>query len=1604
MFKKLNFILDHKRYYIGLAIILGISLIYAGYGLLNRSPGSTPLFTKTVIANLSLKPLKTNTFGMEKDSEILLASQTSININSIRKNLNIEPPIDYEISKRASNEVLIKFSEPLDENEVYKFSLKGNDGLDRDYSWAYQVRAPFQVISSIPAEKATYVKKNTVIEFTTNREGFDNPSKFIKFEPPINFAVEENGKSIIVKPQQSQMENSKIYKVSLLKGLKVKETNEELMEDYSTEFFTEPLEETRRDFNFNQDFYEVNLTEKPLLEVSAESSVGKTVKLSLYKFTDPIKFSEAYNDLIGKRSWSYYVSVDSTKLAKYNSNKLSELSLPVISKGSSEYIELTNPLPNAYYLLIGQLGNSISGAVLQSTKTISFLSLSPTKSLVWLNDLSTKKPLTGKTFSLLGGDQIGKTDEKGILLFETPNKIKAELEVSGQSGYTFLCADTGETVPLLIPSEKIVGYSRVNNSYKYNSFIAVDRPIYKKTDKVNFWGVLKDRTGIPVTNVKMELGSYNTERPFYQKNLQISNYGTFGDSLEFQDLAPGNYYLNLCVSDKCIATSVISVATYVKPAYKLKTTPNKEAIYSGDVVNFTVKAELFDGTPVPNTDIKYRGSGSYGTSDLTGVAKTNSNGEANFALKPVYTDKENYPHLYSIEVSPVNAEESDINDYTYIYVFQSSVLLTADAEKDKLKIEANNVVLDKTNYLGSAVPDQKINGTIYWQEDVKTPGGEVYNPITKLMEVRYNYSTVEHKIKEFSVTTKSDGRAIYDLNDLDKNKNYKIILSTSDKTGRVTEDQVYYRQSLNSNYTDDFLKLEDTEDSIEGSSKKYKVGESTLLKLKHNSRVLPAESSYLFFSAQNGLVSYQASSRPQYSRTFTQNDVPNVSVAGVWFDNQYLYQSNIVNLVFDQNEKKLTISVKSDKEKYKPREVVKLDIQVKDPNGQGKKAQLNLGIIDDALNSVTREYYKDDILNSIYRYIYANFTSRSSHKSLLSQDGGKGGGGGDELRSEIIDLAYWGTIETDNNGKAHIEFKLPDNITSFRASAYAVSQDLYAGQDESLITVTKPLIVDATLNQTYLEGDQVTLKMRAFGATDSQTKFSATAGSLKVNEKNIGADQNGNVYIKLGKLPVGKHNIIVTAQNGENVDRLLKKIEVVKSYYSVTKQNYYELTDKLNEFDIDPNGRTKLVFVDQGKGEALYYLNGLYYQTGERSDQIVTRNVASDLLKSAFQQDNISPFTSINNYQRENGGIALLPYGGDNLELTAKLVDLGADVDRVKVINYLTKSLTDAKTDTDRRAMALYGLASLDQPFLDKLQTMKKIDLTLLQANYTALGLIKLGDFEGAREVYTSKIVPNLVQSGKFIKAKEENENKQIKLSADSAIVATELNTAEAPSLRRFIRSYNLTDDLLVMEKALIARALSSKPAEQASYGYELNGKVTTTILDPGKSSSLSLTSQQVKQIKFSNIKGNIGLISTYSIYQKPSSAQLNKKLTLTRKYLKNGSPASTFNEGDVIEIQLSATVPNKNDSIYIIEDYLPSGLKLFTGLEMYTKEGIARPFQVDGQEVKFMLFNDKSQKTINYKARVVSKGTFKAEAATLMSGKNTADLTISGENTITIK
>ena len=183
--------------------------------------------------------------------------------------------------------------------------------------------------------------------------------------------------------------------------------------------------------------------------------------------------------------------------------------------------------------------------------------------------------------------------------------------------------------------------------------------------------------------------------------------------------------------------------------------------------------------------------------------------------------------------------------------------------------------------------------------------------------------------------------------------------------------------------------------------------------------------------------------------------------------------------------KRLAVTVQPLAPEYRPGDSARVRLHVADAGGMGRRAEVTLWAVDEGVLALTG-YKTPDPLDLLYRERGLGMRLASNLVAVAPQipEGEKGrrnpgGGGGadaaDVLRSRFKTTAFFlGSVVTDAQGNAVATAKLPDNLTTFRVMAVAVTQGDRFGSGDAKMLVTRPLVARPALPRFLRPGDEFT--------------------------------------------------------------------------------------------------------------------------------------------------------------------------------------------------------------------------------------------------------------------------------------------------------------------------------------------------------------------------------------------------------------------------------------------------------------------------------------------------------------------------------------------------
>src|SRR5438034_303546 len=183
--------------------------------------------------------------------------------------------------------------------------------------------------------------------------------------------------------------------------------------------------------------------------------------------------------------------------------------------------------------------------------------------------------------------------------------------------------------------------------------------------------------------------------------------------------------------------------------------------------------------------------------------------------------------------------------------------------------------------------------------------------------------------------------------------------------------------------------------------------------------------------------------------------------------------------------KRLTVDVQPASPEYRPGDSARIALRVRDTRGAGRRAEVTLWAVDEGVLALTG-FKTPDPIDLLYQPRGLGMQLASNLTAVAAQivEGEKGqrapgGGGGMDvegiLRSRFQTTAFFlRAVVTDSAGRAVATVKLPDNLTTFRVMAVAVTAGDRYGKGEAKLLVTRPLLARPALPRFDREGDQFT--------------------------------------------------------------------------------------------------------------------------------------------------------------------------------------------------------------------------------------------------------------------------------------------------------------------------------------------------------------------------------------------------------------------------------------------------------------------------------------------------------------------------------------------------
>ena len=811
--------------------------------------------------------------------------------------------------------------------------------------------------------------------------------------------------------------------------------------------------------------------------------------------------------------------------------------------------------------------------------------------LAWVTNLNTGAPLSGvsvsfrdNTFAEIATAQTGSGDEAGQAFATFPESYRP---------YNLLYALVGEPGS---PGAFGVAWSEMSygiNAYDFNlpgryqaepffAYLYTDRPIYRPGQMVFYKGIVRRdddaRYSLSAGLSRVNLNIFNSQgQQVLSATAPLDGGGSFHGQFALDNGAPtGQYYLQVCIpksnvqqgESPCSYYSVpFLVSAYRAPEFEVVAATDKADYRDGEAIDATFDARYFFGGNVAGARVqwallasdyffdRYTGPGGYtfgdfdytarafGFNELIASGEGVTDARGRFSLRlPANLSKRKTSARLTLEASVTDANDQSVSTRVSV-VAHKGALYFGIAPREYVQSVGAEVTADviAVDWSGQPQPNApavvSFNRRQWFTTQEQDPYGSLY----------YTSLPSDTEVVSVTVTTDADGKATASFTPQEGGE-YHIVVSGADASPAGAS--VYV-----SSYGEYVAWRVDNNDRIELKSDKrsYRVGE--MARVLVPSPFQGATSALLTIERGNIIERKTITLR-------TNSDILDIPIEADFAPNVYVsvlvvkgvdntnpvpaYRLGYTAFSVEPTQFALNIVITPDRAQYAPRDTATYDIRVTDDAGNPVQAELSLALVDKAVLSlvdsnvqpILEAFYGERPL-SVRTADTLNVNVDRITQRVAAAEGKGGGGGGEALadaqftRQNFKDTAYWeAAIQTDADGRARVQVILPDNLTTWTMTAWAVTPDTRVGQATSEVIATRPLLVRPVTPRFFVAGDVVTLGAVVNNNTTADLDVRVALASTNLTL--IGGNAIQQVNVKAGGTARVDWNVVV--QDGTSAE------------------------------------------------------------------------------------------------------------------------------------------------------------------------------------------------------------------------------------------------------------------------------------------------------------------------------------------------------------------------------------------------------------------------------------------------------------------------------------
>jgi uncharacterized protein YfaS (alpha-2-macroglobulin family) len=1026
-------------------------------------------------------------------------------------------------------------------------------------------------------------------------------------------------------------------------------------------------------------------------------------------------------------------------------------------------------LPPGAYLIRASAGGVEKRTWLAVTRIALLAKRSRQELLVYATEAASGRPVGGLALSLAdahGARRGGRTGADGVLRVPT----------SGAAGNVWIHGTAEGSPAFALTGEPAA-------ADPYTVYTVTDRPIYRPGHMVQYKATVRRRVeavapggfvyrpyaGPAVVEIRDATDALVARRP-----VTTSAAGSL--SGEFQlaaEPALGNWHLNVVLGEYH-AYGGFLVEAYRKPEMQVSVRFDRAHYPGGAAVPATVAAQYYFGQPVARAGVQYqiRFAGDPAEPPYEGQGVTDAKGQLHLEIKTqrLASDRTLFVHATVTDLSR-RRQSGD-----------GSALITAGLFR--LSVETEKEVYR---------PGERIAALVHATDyDGKPVAARVRVRLIETKEDRQHRPYAETATRDIMTDATGSGTAYFSS---PRPGNLRLTAEAfdSEQNKIAAEGSVWVAGEEESGYDYPTLELVSSQHSCRPGETATVLLNTSLVRrpfvaaTKTNPPRPPHPDAWALVTIEGERLGRSEVVHLTRKTTLlrvplTANDFPSISVNVAVIQDRQLYEQEL-RLPVLRDEQKLRVAVASDREKYQPGETASYTVTTRDYRGRPVPAEVSLGVVDASIYAIQPDnapnmesfFYGGQEVRVQTSFSFAAQYSGGGYQTVPASPAA-GGPGGIRVRRQFADTAYWNpVVQTGPDGTARVSFTVPDNLTTWRATARGITAQTAVGSATQEAIASMPLLVRLELPRFYVQGDQALVSAIVHNYTGTQRAVQAhveahgaalTGDAARTVQLPPGGEQRLDWQAKITDLSGARFLVVADGgPGGQDATELSLPVQPAGlRMVTATAETFVDpaAQDRINLAELPPGATVTLTLspsVASVTQDALSFLTSYPYGCAEQTMSALLADIAvARALRHLHVNRPVRPdpkqyvslgLQKLYRYQHQDGGWNWWEFDQTDGDMTAYLLygllqakEAGFLVDDQRILRgtEALRRLLGQERDLSRRADWLLSLAyarpvAAEKPLAELYQQRGRLD-SYGQASL-CLALARLGGPGPAGEART---------------------------------------------------------------------------------------------------------------------------------------------------------------------------------------------------------------------------------------------------------------------------